>query len=166
MIKEASKEMGADFYELFTAIIVNRKFDDVMNKDNTLKTKARLGQVKTDSEKAEIKLYALQYHKDIVSILDEIKRELLLLLKTNNYLRAIDKRLGNPHNQFQAINDISWEVYSREMKESKKVYLRELLKYYFLKFLLFLYKLKVRILHLFGIKATKEELEDFGEDFY
>lgn len=36
MIKEASKELGADFYELFTAIIVNRTFDDVMNKEKTI----------------------------------------------------------------------------------------------------------------------------------
>lgn len=43
MIKESSKELGADFYELFTAIIVNRTFDDVMNKDKTLHTKQRLG---------------------------------------------------------------------------------------------------------------------------
>lgn len=35
MIKEASGELGANFYELFTAIIVNRTFDDVMNKDKS-----------------------------------------------------------------------------------------------------------------------------------
>ncbi len=32
-----------------------------------------------------------------------IKRELLLVLKTNNYLRAIDNRLGNPNNSFNTI---------------------------------------------------------------
>lgn len=103
MIKEASKELGADFYELFTAIIVNRTFDDVMNKGNAIKTKSRLGQVKSQEEKDAIKEYALYYHKDIVNILDMIKRELLLVLKTNNYLRAIDNRLGNPNNSFNTI---------------------------------------------------------------
>jgi hypothetical protein len=44
MIKESSQELGASFYELLTAIIVNRTYDDVMNKDK-LKTKARLGAV-------------------------------------------------------------------------------------------------------------------------
>ena len=43
LIKESSRELGADFFELFTAIIVNRTYDDVMNKDNSVKTKARLG---------------------------------------------------------------------------------------------------------------------------
>lgn len=36
--------MGADFYELFTAMIVNRKYEDVMDKENAYKTKARLGE--------------------------------------------------------------------------------------------------------------------------
>lgn len=36
MIKESSRELGADFYELFTAIIVNRTFDDVMNKEKAV----------------------------------------------------------------------------------------------------------------------------------
>lgn len=59
--------------------------------------------MKSTEEKAAIKQYALYYHKDIVNILDEIKRELLLVLKTNNYLRSIDNRLGNPNNTFNII---------------------------------------------------------------
>jgi hypothetical protein len=43
MIKRASKELGADFYELFTAIIVNRTYDDIMDKEKSSKTKSRLG---------------------------------------------------------------------------------------------------------------------------
>lgn len=36
IIKQSSKELGADFYELFTAMIVNRTYDDVMDKDKTV----------------------------------------------------------------------------------------------------------------------------------
>jgi len=43
MIKESSKELGADFYELFTAMIVNRTYEDVMNKGSAVNTKSRLG---------------------------------------------------------------------------------------------------------------------------
>jgi hypothetical protein len=53
----------------------------------------------------------MTYHKDIVAILGEIRRELLLVLKTNNYLRAIDRRLGNPNNTFNVINEVTWSVY-------------------------------------------------------
>ena len=31
MIKDASIELGTDFYQLFTSMIVNRTFDDVMD---------------------------------------------------------------------------------------------------------------------------------------
>lgn len=58
------------------------------------------------------------YHKDIVGILGEIKSELLLVFKTNNYLRAIDRRLGNPNNTFNVINNISWEVYQKEISKT------------------------------------------------
>ena len=44
-----------------------------------------------------------------------MKRELLLVLKTNNYLRAIDKRLGNPINTYNVINEMTWSVYSKEI---------------------------------------------------
>jgi len=45
-----------------------------------------------------------------------MKRELLLVLKTNNYLKAIDKRLGNPNNTFNTINEVTWDVYKREIR--------------------------------------------------
>ena len=110
MIREASKELGADFYELFAAMVTNRTFDDIMDKDQKMNTKSRLGVVTdTDPKKAAaIKKYAIYYHRDIVDILDQIKRELLLILKTNSYLRAIDLRLGNPNNTFNTINNITW----------------------------------------------------------
>lgn len=50
MIKSASQELGADFYELFTAMIVNRTFDDIMDKEKTVKTKSRLGQISKQHE--------------------------------------------------------------------------------------------------------------------
>ena len=43
MIRESSKALGADFYELFAAIIVNRTYDDIMKKDQHVNTKSRLG---------------------------------------------------------------------------------------------------------------------------
>ena len=78
----------------------------------------------------------MYYHKDIVDILDMIKRELLLILKTNNYLRAIDKRLGNPNNTYNIINNVTWTVYSREIAQASHWdYYKEMCKYYFLRFL-------------------------------
>ena len=77
--------------------------------------KARLGDKNDTKTQADLQEYALYYHKDIVSILDMIKRELLLVMKTNNYLRAIDRRLGNPNNTFNVINNVTWGVYQKEI---------------------------------------------------
>ena len=115
MIKHASHELGADFFQLFTAMIVNRTYDDVMDKEKKVKMKARLGDVNDSKTQQALQGYALYYHKDIVEILDQIKRELLLVMKTNNYLRAIDRRLGNPHNTFSVINETSWKVYKKDV---------------------------------------------------
>ena len=46
VFKESAKELGAEYFELFTAIIVNRTYADVMDNKNTVKTKTRLGEVR------------------------------------------------------------------------------------------------------------------------
>ena len=76
-----------------------------------------------------------------------IKRELLLVLKTNNYLRAIDRRLGNPTNTFNVINEMTWKVYWREVSEDMSLYsmMREFMRYGFLKVGLWLMYLRVRL---------------------
>ncbi len=163
MIRESSKELGADFYELFAAIIVNRTYDDIIKKDKQVNMKSRLGENSSAEEKDAIKQYALYYHKDIVHILDVIKRELLLVLKTNNYLKSIDSRLGNPNNSFKIINDVSWKVFKTELRPrlSFSVYWHEAYRYYRLKFLLFFYRVYIRVKQAFGYRASPDELQDF-----
>lgn len=46
-IKEASAELGADFYQLFTAMLVNRTYEDVMESGKRVSMKARLGDQNT-----------------------------------------------------------------------------------------------------------------------
>ena len=48
-IRDASKELGADFYELFSSMIVGRKYEDIMDPEQAYKTKSRLGE-KQDKE--------------------------------------------------------------------------------------------------------------------
>jgi hypothetical protein len=97
--------------------------------------------------------YALYYHKDIVSILDMIKRELLLVMKTNNYLRAIDRRLGNPNNTFNVVNNVTWSVYQKEIssKMSTWSYIRETFRYYFVKVALYSIYFGVRCRLMLGL---------------
>ena len=58
---------------------------------------------------------ALLYVGDIIDIFGKVNRDLLLVLKTNNYLRTIDMKLGSPGNSFYVINEISWKVYRDEI---------------------------------------------------
>lgn len=96
-------------------------------------------------------------------ILDVIKRELLLVLKTNNYLKSIDSRLGNPNNSFTIINNVSWKVFRTELRPrmSSGTYYREYWRYYKLKVLLFLYRQWILLKQLFGYKASPDEMQDF-----
>ena len=116
MIKEASVDLEVDFYQLFASMVVDRRYEEIMDTSKKQNLKQRLGSQYGEKAQKDIQEYALSYHKEIVSILDEMKRELLLVLKTNNYLKAIDKRLGNPNNTFNTINEVTWDVYKREIR--------------------------------------------------
>ena len=106
------------------------------------------------------------YHQNIVEVLDSIKRELLLVLKTNNYLRAIDKRLGNPINTYNVINEVTWDVYRKEISKdiSFWTFFREASRYYYLKLGLLLWYFNIRIRSALGFKVDKDELKDFDLD--
>lgn len=41
------------------------------------------------------------YHKEITHVLSDVRREMLLLLKINEFLRSIDRKIGNPYNTFE-----------------------------------------------------------------
>lgn len=97
-------------------------------------------------------------------------RELLLILKTNNYLRAIDKRLGNPTNTYNIINNITWKIYCKEVafkaeKTETLQFFMDCYRYYIIKLFLGLNFFRVRLLSMFGVKVTQEELEDFELDY-
>ena len=50
-IKEASKELGADFYQMMVGIVVNRTWEDVMAEDKKDHFKSRLGERQDDKSK-------------------------------------------------------------------------------------------------------------------
>ena len=166
MIKQASIELGVDFYQLFTAMIVNRTFDDVMDKKNKTKMKARLGDQIGKEHDEKLQAEALMYHKDIVAILAECTRELLLLMKTNNYLRAIDRRLGNPNNTFNVINEYTWDTFRKEMSSSMSTwaFTKELMRYYFLRMALYAIYINLRFRTMLGLSVDAQQLEDFELD--
>jgi len=96
-----------------------------------------------------------------------MNHELLLVFKTNSYLRTIDCRLGSPANNFMMVNDLTWKVYRDEIllqrrgQMTRMAYMKEYFNYYALKWLLLFYHFSVRVRASLGFKVTDQELQDF-----
>lgn len=98
-------------------------------------------------------------------MLGEINHELLLVFKINNYLRAIDRRLGNPTNTFRVINEFSLDVYVNETRKNMTSlqYAFQIFKYYCVRMWLCGVHLRLWLSRVFGFSRA-EELADFESD--
>lgn len=99
-IKRQSIKLGAgeDLYVLFAGVLTMRPWKKIVQQDiNHLKLDG------TEEDKSEIQMYASQYVSEISLLLQRLPRELLLLLKTNDCLRAVDHTLGSSINTFVII---------------------------------------------------------------
>ena len=54
MIRDASTELGSDFHQLFAAMIVNRKFEDIMDDSQKSQLRARLGDKQAENAQQEL----------------------------------------------------------------------------------------------------------------
>ena len=128
--------------------------------------KSRLEPNNSESEKERRYKLATEKYKDINDMMKGMDQELIILFKTNDYLGSIDKRLGNPTNTFNVINEITWRVYMNEVCSTLSTgeFWREVARYYLIKFGLLLAYLSVRIRAAFGLKVDEEELQDFELD--
>jgi len=168
MIKKASVDLDCDFHQLFASMVTDRPYHDIMNENDGLRMKKRLG-IRNRFDKAAIKEsqeFAMSHHKEIVEILNGMKRELLLVLKTNNYLKSIDKRLGNPTNTFIGLNDITWQVFSQEIRSmiTFSDYCKEFFRYYKIKVGLFCLQQWFKVRYALGYELDTDDLEDFELD--
>ena len=78
-------------YALFTSVLTLKPFEDIISKD-----RSRLQSKASNADREMLKVYASKYYGDIALMLGRADSELLLLLKTNDCLRHIDKLLGAP----------------------------------------------------------------------
>lgn len=97
-ITESAANMNAaDSVPLFAGMLTQRQWKDVTK---WKKGTNRLGNDRTEAEKEEIQEFVGQHAQEIGSLLGKVPRELLLLLKTNDCLRSVDKELGAGYNTF------------------------------------------------------------------
>jgi len=62
----------------------------------------------------------MEYAPHVADIMAQVNRDLLLVFKSNNYLRTIDMKLGSPCNNLRIVNKVSWEVYCSEILPNKR----------------------------------------------
>jgi aarF domain-containing kinase len=95
--ESATKMNAADSVPLFAGMLTQRQWRDVTRWE---KGSNRLKHDRTEREKEEIQEFVGQHAQEIGSLLGKLPRELLLLLKTNDCLRSVDKELGAGYNTF------------------------------------------------------------------
>ena len=160
MIKESSAELGVDLYDLFVEIVAEKDYNEVMNEDNKNNMKSRLEPSNSKEEKERRYKLGTEKYEDVNEMMKGMDQELIILFKTNDYLRSIDKRLGNPTNTFNVINEVTWRVYRKEVCStlSRGEYWREVARFYLIKFGLYLAYLYVKIRSTLGLQVDEEEL--------
>lgn len=97
IVKSASAMNAGDAVPLFAGMLTQRPWRDVAA---SRKGTERLQLQYTAEEREELQGYAGRYAKDIARLLARIPHELLLLLKTNDCLRAVDAELGAGVNNY------------------------------------------------------------------
>uniref|UniRef100_A0A7N0TGX6 ABC1 atypical kinase-like domain-containing protein n=1 Tax=Kalanchoe fedtschenkoi TaxID=63787 RepID=A0A7N0TGX6_KALFE len=108
-IKEYCVKLGAgeDLYALFAAILTMRPWNKVI--DPAVDHLVMKG---NDSDRSELQMYASQYFNEISELLRRLPRVLLLMLKTNDCLRAVNSSLrqGSSLESFLIIGRVSSEA--------------------------------------------------------
>ncbi|PIA59399.1 hypothetical protein AQUCO_00400344v1 [Aquilegia coerulea] len=89
-IRENSMKLGAgdDLYALFAGILTMRPWNRVIDQ-----AADHLVIQGNNSDRAELQMYASQYFPQISELLRRLPREILLMLKTNDCLRAVNNSL-------------------------------------------------------------------------
>ncbi|XP_022765004.1 putative ABC1 protein At2g40090 isoform X2 [Durio zibethinus] len=119
-IKVNSVKLGAgeDLYALFAGILTMKPWNRVI--DPAVDHLVLKG---TDSDRSELQMYASQYFPQISKLLSRLPRNILLMLKTNDCLRAVNNSLGSSLETFLIIGKVSSEaVFEAKMMQKKSLF--------------------------------------------
>lgn len=140
-------------YTLLAAMLTMRPWDDIVSDD--------MGRLKSKNSKGEqemLKAYAQRYFKDIVGLLGSIPSQMLLVLKTNDCLRHLDRSLGAPINTASIVASVTADVIVKEewnealvLKNGYFVGVKDLAKA--------LYKWTNVMVRIFALKVVSFQLE-------
>jgi len=119
-IKSACGQLGVHkMYPLLAAMLTSRPFDEVVERSQTRSLDA--APVNGGGDKAVIRGYAQRYLKEIITMLDIVPRQMLLIFKMNDCLRHVDMALGSPvNNLVVAGRYASKRVYESDQEKHKQ----------------------------------------------
>lgn len=121
-IKEYSEKLGAgeDLYALFAGILTMRPWNRVI--DPAVDHLVLEG---NDGERSELQIYASQYFPQISELLRRLPRVILLMLKTNDCIRAVNYSLlqGSSLDTFLIIGRVSSKVVVETKRKLQKTLL-------------------------------------------
>ncbi|OUZ99089.1 UbiB domain [Macleaya cordata] len=121
-IKENSVKLGAgeDLYALFAGILTMRPWNKVIDP-----AADHLVVQGTDSDRSELQMYASEYFPQISDLLGRLPRVILLMLKTNDCLRAVNRSLlqGSSLETFLIIGRVSSEALLETKRLQSKSFL-------------------------------------------
>ncbi|XP_057523186.1 putative ABC1 protein At2g40090 [Amaranthus tricolor] len=124
-IKEYSAKLGAgdDLYALFAGILTMRPWNRVI--DTSVDHLVVKG---TEDDRSELRMYASLYFPQISELLRRLPRVILLMLKTNDCLRAVNNDLlqGSSLDTFFIIGRVSSEAVIQAKLSKKKSLLARL----------------------------------------
>lgn len=107
--KYCRKLNAGSLYTLLSAILTMRPWDDITSNDMN-----RMRSQQTMAESEMLKSYASKYFKEIISLMGVVPSDMLLLLKTNDCLRHLDRHLGAPINTIAVIAGVVSDVTLQE----------------------------------------------------
>jgi len=153
LVKESSEKLGVkEFWPLFAAMIVAKTYEDIMANDEQ-DMQSRLKQNGTKVEKQKLQSLAQTYQKDILKVMNECNRDLLLLFKVNDFLRTLFNQLGNPVKNFEITAKHCFDAIEHvEKKQNRGVWhrLRFVYERFRINFGLTIFSYYLRIKMLFG----------------
>lgn len=121
-IKEYCGKLGIhDMYPLLASMLTSRPFDEIKERSDAKTPFSSTTTIDSASDKAMIRSYAQRYLKEIIQLLDQVPRQMLLLFKMNDCLRHINHALGcSPtQNIFISGKYATTAIYKEEQQSQK-----------------------------------------------
>lgn len=104
MVKIACNNIGIENVEFFVSLIFNRSYEDLFNEKTLYFTETRLIEacifyffyfLANFEEREKIKEYSLDYYKDITKLVNSTDKNIVIILKVNEFLRKFDREHGD-----------------------------------------------------------------------